>query len=79
MKEVILKPKKELGRTFSIRVEKELMLCYEELSGITGHSRNQLINNAMKNYLVDFKIDSNDEQIINKVEEFKKRYKKWDL
>jgi metal-responsive CopG/Arc/MetJ family transcriptional regulator len=79
LKEIILKPKKERDSTFSIRVEKELLISYEELSGITGYSRNQLINNAMKYYLENVKIETTDDQILNKVAEFQQRHKQREL
>lgn len=74
-KNAILKPKKDRDSTFSIRVEKELLEAYEELSGITGYSRNELINHAMKLYLEEVTIETSDEDILKKVEEFQKKHK----
>lgn len=78
-KDVVLKPKKDRDSTFSIRVDKELLSSYEELSGITGYSRNELINNAMKLYLESVTIETTDATTLKKVEEFQQRHKQQDL
>ncbi len=77
-KDVVLKPKKDRDSTFSIRVDKELLSSYEELSGITGYSRNELINNAMKLYLESVMIETTDVNTLKKVEEFQQRHKQKD-
>ena len=55
-KRVVIKPKKERDCTFSIRIDKDIQDAYEELSSITGYSRNELINIAIKHFLEDLDI-----------------------
>ena len=73
-KKVIIKPKKERDRTFSIRIDVDIQDAYEELSSITGYSRNELINIAMKHLLEDLDIVSADEETKKRVAEFHKKY-----
>ena len=61
-KKVVIKPKKERNRTFSIRIDVDIQDAYEELSSITGYSRNELINSAMKHLLEDLDIVTADEK-----------------
>ena len=77
-KKVVLKPKKDREHTFSIRMDKELLQAYEELSAITGYSRNELINKAMLHYVEDVTVETSDEEILKKVEAFQKKHKKED-
>ena len=68
---VVLKPRKERDCSFSIRVDKDVYGSYEELSSITGYSRNELINLAMKHYLDIVEIDTKDEMVLQLINEFK--------
>lgn len=60
-KEFILKPKEDTTTTFSIRVDKALLRKYDELSNISGYSRNELINIAMREYVDAVKFVPNTE------------------
>jgi predicted transcriptional regulator len=77
-KRVVLRPKKEKDNTLSIRIDKDLLQTYEELSAITGYSRNALINNAMLFYVEAVAIETSDEEIKAKVEAFQNKYNKQD-
>lgn len=50
-KDIILRPKEDATTTFSIRVDRDLLKKYDELSNKSGYSRNELINLAMKHYI----------------------------
>ncbi|OGO76962.1 MAG: hypothetical protein A2Y23_03450 [Clostridiales bacterium GWB2_37_7] len=73
-KRVIIRPKKERNCTFSIRIDKDIQDAYEELSSITGYSRNELINVAMKHLLEDLDIISTDDDTKNRIAEFQETY-----
>lgn len=73
-KKVTIIPKKERECTFSIRIDKEIQAAYEELSSITGYSRNELINRAMRNFLECLDIASEDTTTKTRVAEFQKKY-----
>jgi len=73
-KSVVIKPKKERGCTFSIRIDKDIQDAYEELSSITGYSRNELINIAIKHLLEDLEIVTSDDKTKIRVAEFQEKY-----
>lgn len=64
-KEIILRPKEDNSVTFSIRIDKELLKKYDELSNISGYSRNELINVAMKSYIEVVKFVPNENKTEN--------------
>ena len=55
-KEFIIKPKDEKTVTFTIRIDKEIQEKFDELAARSGHSRNYLINKALKYALENVKI-----------------------
>ena len=73
-KKVIIKPKKERDRTFSIRIDVDIQDAYEELSSITGYSRNELINIALTHLLEDLAIVTTDAKTKKRVMEFHEKY-----
>lgn len=73
-KRIVIRPKKERDCTFSIRIDKEIQTAYEELSTITGYSRNELINIAMKHLFQDLDIVTKEEKTKKLIEEFYKKY-----
>jgi len=73
-KRVVIKPKKERDCTFSIRIDREIQNAYEELSSITGYSRNELINKAMRHFLEHIDIDTADDKTKIRIAEFQVKY-----
>lgn len=73
-KRIVIKPKKERDCTFSIRIDKDIQDAYEELSSITGYSRNELINVAIKHLLEDLEIVTSDDKTKIRVAEFQEKY-----
>jgi predicted DNA-binding protein len=71
---VKLQPKKERDCMFSIRIDKRTLDGYDQLSSITGHSRNELINQAMEHYLKIVEIDSSDENMAKQIKQFINTY-----
>ena len=59
--ELIIKPKKYKGndgyKTFSIRIQEELVHDIDSISARTGHSRNELIGIFLKNAINRWKVD----------------------
>ena len=56
-KEFIIKPKEEKTVTFTVRIDKEIQEKLDELANKSGHSRNYLINQALKFALEKIKIE----------------------
>jgi len=73
-KRIVIKPKKERDCTFSIRIDKDIQDAYEELSSITGYSRNELINVAIKHLLEDLEIVTSDDKTKIRVAEFQEKH-----
>ena len=73
-KRIVIKPRKERDCTFSIRIDKDIQDAYEELSSITGYSRNELINIAIKHLLEDLEIVTSDDKTKIRVAEFQEKY-----
>ena len=73
-KRIVIKPKKERDCTFSIRIDKDIQDAYEELSSITGYSRNELINVAIKHLLEDLEIVTSDDKTKIRVAAFQEKY-----
>lgn len=54
-REIILRPKGDNTATFSVRVNRELLGKFDELSTSSGYSRNELICHAMREYIENVK------------------------
>lgn len=57
---IILHPKKDSSTTFSVRAHNDLLGQYDTLTRATGHSRNELINIAMKYFLDNVEVEPAD-------------------
>lgn len=75
----MIRPRMERDRTFSIRVDKKIQDAYEELSSITGYSRNELINIAMWHLLEDIVFEPDFELSDSRVAEFHRRFQNINL
>ena len=62
IKKIILTPKKDTSIVFSIRIDKNLVVKFDNLSQMSGHSRNELIRLAMENYIENVQYVAEEDQ-----------------
>jgi len=75
-KKIILRPKEDNTSTFSIRVDKDLLKKYDDLSETSHYSRNELINIAMRTFIDNVEFESNKADINSGDNKFRKKVKK---